>query len=170
MGADIHLVIEYDITSEFARPDGLAFMEWPRHTELFVAMGAFDHAAHRIVPCRGFPGRSSYLTQSQYALHVCPDDAVAEYANERVIGESDALAAVSSGDAHFLEQSLFSPSISNPSFAYPNWITLAEFNAVCEKFPSSPSVLSLDCRAALHLMKQMETDEVRTRLLYWFDV
>lgn len=170
MGADIHAVIEYDIDDQFPRPDGLAFMEWPRYTDLFVSLGAFDNAARCMVPRRGFPGRSSCLTQSQYALHVCADNAVLDYANERVISESDALLAVGAGDAHFLEHCLFSPSISNPSFVYPNWITLAEFDVVCERYLSNASVLCLECLAALCLMKQMEVGEVRTRLVYWFDV
>jgi len=170
LGADIHAVIEYSIEAEFLRPDGLAFMEWPRHSDLFGALGAFDNSAHRMVPPRGFPIHSSYLTQSQYALHVCPDDAVVEYADQRVISESEALAAVSAGEARFLENCLLSPSLSDPSFAYPNWITLPEFDTVCTKFMANPGKISRECLAALYLMKEIEDGEVCTRLVYWFDV
>lgn len=171
MGADIHGVVEVDHSgTEFHSPSGVAYVEWPRSTELFVAMGCFGKEA--MVPMRGLPTQCSFLTLERYAVRVCPDGEKNEHGLDKVIEQSEALRLVEAGSSHRLSEPVIQGDyISDDSFAYPNWITTNELKALVATFKSKRSdSVSMTCEATISFMEHFESHGVQTRLVYWFDL
>lgn len=170
MGADIHAVVEVDYTSDhFVAPTGLAYLEWPRNTEFFKGLGAYDSAS--LVPQRGFPDRCSLMTARHYLVTICPDGTLSELNLADAIEKSEAEECLATGESHtvsFVESG--TGGISNPDFSWPNWITFEEFETILDVFKSQEPDVRRQCEAAIAIMNEMRRQNLPVRLVYWFDV
>jgi hypothetical protein len=165
MGADIHVVIEYSTTADFLRPCGLAFTEWPRHTDLFVAMsGLWNHPS--LIPARGFPNPASWLANQEYGLQVVDTDDIDAMLTFPSIREDEALEAIEAGKSQFLTH--MEGFVSNPAWCWPSWLTKNELLQCIEH--GSIERLSLEAEATIAMMEFIENQGHHARMVFWFDI
>ncbi len=165
MGADIHLVVEYSNTADFLHPTGLAMVDWPRQTDLFIAMsGLWGHPS--LIPARGFPSPASFMACGAYGLQVVqPGDVDAMLAAPSIL-EEEALEALSAGKSQFLPH--MKDHISNPGYVWATWLTRDEFLQCVAHSGVKP--ISLEVDVTLAMMELIESRRYHARMVFWFDV
>jgi hypothetical protein len=165
MGADIHLVVECANAEDFLRPRGIALLDWPRQTELFVAIsGLWEGPA--LIPARGFPNPASYLANREYGVQVVKSDDVEAMLAFPSILEDEAQEAIDNGQSQFLPH--LKGFISNPAWSSASWLTRKEFLKCVEH--SGIEQLSLEVDATLTMMEFIENAGYYARMVFWFDV
>ncbi len=165
MGADIHLVVEYSNTADFLLPTGLALVEWPRNTDLFVAMsGLWGHPS--LIPARGFPSPASFMACKAYGVQVVRAGEVDSMLAAPSILEEEALAALGTGQSQFLPH--LKDHISNPDYVWPTWLTRDEFLRCVAH--SGVTLLGLDVDVTLGMLALIESRGWYARMVFWFDV
>jgi hypothetical protein len=166
MGADIHLVIEASTTPGFSNPNGMAFFEWPRNSQLFRAMGL--HGKSCLIPARGFPEPASSMAYWQFGLCVIPDDDLESALAMPSITETEALRALQDGQSQLL--SYRKDFVSNPAYSNASWLSLSEFFEALRFASIDPSSLSLECLLTVKLLESIEAYGQHARMVFWFDL
>ena len=165
MGADIHLVVECADAEDFLQPRGIALFEWPRQTDLFVAIsGLWGGLA--LIPARGFPKPASFLAYKEYGVQVVKSDDVDAMLAFPSILEDEALEAIEKGQSQFLPH--LKGFISNPAWSLPSWLTRKEFLNCVEH--CGIEQLSLEADATITMMEFIENAGYHARMVFWFDV
>jgi len=167
MGIDFHGIIEIDRDSRFLRPCSFAYVTWPAHRELYLAL--LDSGSPTDVPKRGFPSASSFLTRTEYGVMVVPDT-LNEHWEWATMRESDAMEYLLAGESHFVESTSRYACISHPSHKCANWIMRAELLSACTVAQSSAGTMGAECKATLAAWERLEAEGLVCRLVYWFDV
>jgi hypothetical protein len=171
MGADFEGVVEVSMQPDFEFADGIAFINWPRDSDLFERLGVWHDRklCTAKVPVRGFPKSYSITTRFNYALKVVSDSEVVERYDCCVIGETEALEYLQRGDSHFLTSERNNTIISHPRTNCPNWVTTSELETALDSCADREQPLAAECRATLAFMKAIAADYKYVRLVYWFD-
>lgn len=136
MGADIHIVVEASQTADFLNPRGIAFIQWPRNSQLFCAMAGL-YGKPCLIPARGFPEPASSMAYWQYGLSVISDnDLDAALAMPSII-ETEAIDALHKGQSKVL--SYKKEFISNPAYSNTSWLSRSEFFEALRCAPRHPT-------------------------------
>lgn len=164
MGADIHLVVERDDSPDFRQPEGVAFLGWPRQTDLFVALaGLWNRPC--LIPARGFPEPASWLAYEHYARQVVRSNDWEATLDFRSIREDEALAAIESGRSRVLP--FLKDFISDPAYEWASWLTRDEVQRCLTH--SKIEYVPLECTLALLMMEEIEKRGFHARIAFWFD-
>lgn len=164
MGADIHVVVEYDEGAEFLRPWGFALVRWPRQTDLFIAIsGLWGHPS--LIPARGFPNPASLLAYREYGLQVVDSDDVDAMLTFPSVLKEEVFEGKDPGDIRYLPH--MDGFIANPAWCFPSWLTKDEF-LECVKH-SKIERLSIEADTTVAMMEFIESRGYITRMVFWFD-
>jgi len=194
MGADMHLMIDYDTSSKprewgfilssqrravtpFKNSDHVISLfptsiSPPRDYQLFTALAGVraDENEYPLIAPRGFPEVCCSDTFNEF--HLCVVSDAQKDVWPRDIRQSDANALLDRGVAHKV-MSLGRPAVwmTDPGFHTPSWLSYPEILAALDHCGYVRSELSIEFRIVLASMNMLDEEygTDHSRLVFWFD-
>ncbi len=194
MGADMHLMIDYDTASKplkwgvylssqrravtpFSNSDHVrSLLETaispPRDYRMFAALAGVraDENEHPLIVPRGFPGVSSSDTFNEFHLCVVSDSETD--VGPRDIRQSYTNELIDKGVARVVIPPGRSAAwLTDPDFHTPGWLTCQEIIASLDHCGYERSELSVEFRIVLAAMDMLDQEygTDHSRLVFWFD-
>jgi len=196
MGCDIHLHVEYDISTRpgawrhvipaiqlpeepFSRADfirSLSESEFfiSRDYRLFAALAGVRRLEGEdpepLVAPRGFPAIACSDTVCGFFHYVCDDGE--DVLDGRDVTRQDADAYVARGRSFYRDHHLKPRGlVSDPGWHTPTWLLVSEVRRALARFSIDPRDSAVEFLAVLAAAESLEAacGEGRVRLVFWFD-